>query len=88
MCNFTDFKSVITCIVDFLEGRIVPILMSLAMLVFIWGVLKFIRNAGDEGERETGKQVMLWGLIGLFVMASVWSLVAILSGGAVSIPQL
>ena len=73
---------------DFLEGRIVPILMSLAMLVFIWGVLKFIRNAGDEGERETGKQVMLWGLIGLFVMASVWSLVAILSGGAVSIPQL
>ena len=88
MCNFTDFKSVIMCTVDFLEGRIVPILIALAMLVFIWGVLKFIRNAGDESERETGKQVMLWGLVGLFVMVCVWSLVAILAGGIISIPQI
>ena len=30
-------------------------------------------------DKETGKQIMIWGIIALFVMVSVWGLVNVLS---------
>ena len=54
---------------------VVPIIIGLAIIVFLWGVLKFILNAGDEGKRSEGKMFMLYGIIGIVVMVSVWGLV-------------
>lgn len=91
MCPFTDFKSVISCAVAFLVQKIVPILIGIALIVFLWGVFRFIRSSGEETAREEGKQFMFWGLVGLFVMVSVWALVGVLSaslgGGGIYIPQ-
>src|SRR3989338_5226906 len=64
-----------TCI---LERLVVPLLFALAFVVFIWGVMQFIMNSADETKRTQGKQFMIWGLIGLVVMFSVWGLVLIL----------
>ncbi|MFP4022844.1 MAG: pilin [Candidatus Paceibacterota bacterium] len=54
---------------------LVLIIMALALVFFLWGVAKFILNAGDPEEQSKGKQIMFWGLIGLFVMTAVWGLV-------------
>jgi hypothetical protein len=40
----------------------------------------FILGANDEEKKGQGKNLMLWGLIGFFVMVSVWGLVNILTG--------
>lgn len=93
MCpSLTNFKALVQCAVDFLEKQIVPDLIGVAVVVFLWGVFKFIKNGGDEKARESGKQVMLWGVIGLFSMLCVWGVVAILAhtllGGNIVIPQL
>lgn len=77
-------------------GMVVPILIGLAIIVFLWGVLKFILNAGDETKRTEGKSFMIYGIIGIVVMVSVWGLVAFLQntfyltpgGGAPPTPQL
>ncbi len=58
---------------------IVPFLIGLAVVIFIYGVLLFMFNDGGE-KREEGKQYMIWGIVGIFVMVSVWGLVAILTG--------
>jgi uncharacterized membrane protein HdeD (DUF308 family) len=55
----------------------VPIVISLAILVFIWGVLRYVIST-DEDKRKDGKNLMLWGIVGIFVMVSVWGLVGIL----------
>jgi hypothetical protein len=73
---------------DFIIGLInnvaVPIIFALAFLVFIWGIFQyFIQGGHDEEKRESGKQLMLWGLIGFFVMVSVWGLVHLLLGTVV-----
>ncbi len=60
-----------------LARSVVPVLFALAFVVFLWGVVQFIMNSADEGERAKGKQFMLWGIIGLFVMFTVWGLVSI-----------
>ena len=50
--------------------------MALAFLFFLWGLAKFILNAGDPEERGKGQQIMLWGIIAFVVMTSLWVIVA------------
>lgn len=50
---------------------IVPLVFTLALLMFFWGVVKYIRS----DDKEEGKKIMVWGIIALFVMSSVWGLV-------------
>ncbi len=52
--------------------------LSFASFFFFWGVVLFILNAGNEEKRTSGKQKMLWGIIALFVIFSVWGIIAIL----------
>ncbi len=74
-------QSLGTFIMNIINQVAVPVLFAVAFIVFIWGVFQtFILNGGDEEKREGGKSLMLYGLIGFFVMVSVWGLVNILVG--------
>lgn len=55
-----------------------PIVIGLALLFFLYGLMKFILASGDEEAKETGKRIMIWGIVALFVMVSVWGLVNLL----------
>lgn len=58
---------------------VVPLLFSLAVVGFIWGVIQYFINAENEEKRKKGKTYMIWGLVALFVMISMWGLVGILT---------
>ena len=59
-----------------LTTSLTAVLAGVALLVFIWGLVKFIfRVGGDEKAVGSGKTLMQWGLIALFVMISVWGIV-------------
>jgi len=60
-------------------GSLLPIVAGLALLYFFWGLAKFILRAGEEKGREEGKQIMMWGIIALFVMVSIWGIVGFIS---------
>ncbi len=57
---------------------IIPFIIGLGVLAIIYGILSFISSAGDEEARGTAKQFIIWGVIGVFIMMSVWGLVTIL----------
>lgn len=70
---------------------VVPLLFSLAVAGFIWGVVQYVLNADNEEKRKKGKSYMMWGIIALFVMISMWGLVGVLTktfGIQTLIPQL
>jgi hypothetical protein len=67
-------ESVIEALTCFI-GSFIPILLSIAILVFFWGLVKFIAHAGDEKAVAEGKQLIIWGLVGIFVMITLWSIV-------------
>ena len=71
-------------------GRVValalPIVVAIALLVFFWGLVKFIFAQGNEESKADAKRIMLWGVIALFVMVSVWGLVRFI-GNALGIQQ-
>jgi len=54
------------------------LLIGLAVVVFLWGVVKFVTAAGDEEKRKEARQTMLWGVIIFAVIVSIWGLVALL----------
>lgn len=54
---------------------LIPVLMSLAVLVFFWGLVKYIASASDEAAKESGKTLMIWGMIALFVMVAFWGII-------------
>lgn len=53
------------------------LLFAAATAVFVYGILLYIKSAG-EGQASKGKNIMLYGIIGLFVMASALGIVKIL----------
>lgn len=58
-------------IIDFM----IPMLLSLAILVFFWGLVKYIANASDEAAKESGKTLMIWGMVAIFVMVAFWGII-------------
>jgi hypothetical protein len=70
-----------TVIINIINTILVPVLFAMAFIVFIWGAFStFILGANDEETKTRGKNLMLYGLIGFFVMVSIWGLVNILLG--------
>src|SRR3989344_2505513 len=58
----------------------IPVLIGASVLVFIWGLFIYMTNVGDEEKQKEGKSIMIWGIIALFVMFSVFGLVNLLIG--------
>ncbi len=63
--------------VTYLINLAFPILIAIAVFIVVWGIFKFVLNAGDEEARKTGRSLILWGVVGIFLMLSVWGLVNI-----------
>lgn len=85
---FADLITFVTCTIS---SVIIPLLVSLAIMVFIYGVITYIISADDEEKRKVGRSYILYGIIGIFVIVSVWGLVNILSntfGISNTVPQL
>jgi hypothetical protein len=62
-----------TCLI---QQSVIPLMFAIAFFMFIYGVIKFIREEKAE-EKEKGRQFMLWGIISFAVMFGVWGFVAI-----------
>ncbi len=57
---------------------LIEVLFGLAIAIFFWGVIEFIWNSGNEEKKTTGKQHIIWGLVGLFIMAAVAGIIEII----------
>lgn len=51
------------------------LLFAAATLAFFWGLVKFIYQPEDT---EKGKNLMIWGIIAIFVMFSIWAIIKFL----------
>ncbi len=63
------------------------LLFAAAFFFFLWGVFQFVRSAGDEDARKEGRDHIIYGIVGLAVMASVYGLVNFLTNTAQLTPS-
>jgi len=73
--GITNVFNYITCIIN---SSVIPLIFALASVSFVWGVVQYVINGDDEARKTKGRDFMLWGVIALTVMVSVWGLVSLL----------
>lgn len=61
-----------------LVDLLLPIAVTLAVLFFFWGLAEFILASGEESAKEEGRRKMIWGVVALFVIVSIWGIIAFL----------
>jgi uncharacterized membrane protein YidH (DUF202 family) len=74
---FAQLKNFAVKIIAVLNAS-VGLIIGFSLFLFIVGAVRFIATAGDEKSREDGKQLMVWGVLALFVMVTVWGIVALI----------
>jgi hypothetical protein len=50
----------------------------LAILFFFYGLAIYILHAGDPDKASEGKSIMIWGILALFVMTSIYGIIGFL----------
>lgn len=62
-----------------LAARVLNTLVGLfvlgAIVVFFWGLIQYLRKVDEE--KSKGLQTMIWGIVAIFVMVSIWGLIRI-----------
>lgn len=69
ICDLVDSAST-------LAGSTIPrLLFALALAYFLYGVFSYVSTGADEKKRTEARSTIIYGIIILFVMSSVWGLV-------------
>jgi hypothetical protein len=55
---------------------LIPAFFGLAIIYFFYGMAKYILSAGDADKAKEGRSIMIYGVIGIAVMALLFGLVA------------
>lgn len=58
---------------------VVPFIIGLAVFTIIWGIFTYVVQAANEEKRREAVQFIIWGVFGVFLMLSVWGLIALLT---------
>lgn len=58
----------------------IEMMLAAAIAWVIWSAFKFVLSAGDEEKRAEGRSGIIYGVIGIAVMVSVWGLVSLVTG--------
>jgi ethanolamine transporter EutH len=61
-----------------LLNALIGMLITIAIVVFFWGLIKYLLHDGSSEDAHKGIHQMIWGVIAIFVMVSIWGLVALL----------
>jgi len=62
-------------ILDNIINPLIGFIFVLALLYFVWGVVRFIMNRDSNSDKANeGKSHMLWGIVGMFIMLSVFGI--------------
>ncbi|HUQ30215.1 MAG TPA: hypothetical protein VM103_01705 [Candidatus Paceibacterota bacterium] len=73
------FKAFTNDLIGIGNGIVIPMIITLAFAVFIYGVFKyFILHGEDEESRKHGRAFAIWGLLGMVVIFSIWGFVNLL----------
>jgi hypothetical protein len=69
--------SIITTVNQIL-AYVIPILITLAVVYFIWGVIQYTITT-DEETKKNARSKIIYGLIGLFIIIAFWGVIGLIT---------
>ena len=59
---------------------VIVLLTAIAVVIFLYGCFEYIINASNPGAREKGRRNIIFGIIGLLIMTSAYTILIIAAG--------
>jgi hypothetical protein len=80
--GFLNGASSLSSIVQTLIGLInmlISVLAALALVVFFIGLVRYIKDSSDSHAHTEGRERIIWSLVALFILFSIWGILALMS---------
>ena len=75
-----DFKGLVSLIITSFLTPATWLIMSLAVVFFLWNMAMAVKNSDNSEELEKFKSKAVWGIVALAAMISMWGLVNFVTG--------
>ena len=63
---------------DLIIQPTIYLILTAGLLLFIYGLVEFIWSAREGSDHKTGLNHMLYGIIGMFIMVSVYGIISLI----------
>ena len=74
------FQDLLINILDFSNDVLIPFIIGIGFLVFVWGIFKyFIFGGANDEAKESGKSLIIWATVGFVVIIIFWGIINLLT---------
>jgi hypothetical protein len=75
-----EFGDLITNILTVINDLIIPAIIAIGFLVFVWGMFQFfIAGGANEEAKEKGKSLMIYATLGFVLIIVFWGIINLLT---------
>ncbi len=75
-----EFERLLKNILKFINEVLIPFIIGVGFLVFVWGMFKyFIAGGADEEKQKEGKNLMIYATLGFVLIVIFWGVVNLLA---------
>ncbi len=71
---YASVDSFIGSVNKLILNPLIILFFALAVILFLYGVFQFVWNQDNEEKKTTGKNHMIWGIVGMVIMMGVFSI--------------
>ena len=72
-------SEVLSRFVQFIITPAVFLIFTAGLFLFLWGLVVFLYNLREGADYKQGLQHMIWGLVGMLIMMSVYGIIVLVS---------
>lgn len=76
---YADVNTLVQKVNKVILNPLIVLMFAVALMYFLYGVFEFISNTEDIEKRATGKVHMFWGVVGMFIMMAVFTIMSIIT---------
>lgn len=74
------FEQLLSNILDFTNNVLIPFIIAIGFLVFVWGMFQyFIAGGANDEAKEKGKSLMIYATLGFVLIIIFWGVVNLLT---------
>lgn len=75
---YASVDSFVSNVNKLIINPLIILLFGLAVVYFLYGIFEFISNQENEEKKTTGKNHMIWGIVGIVIMMGVFTILNII----------
>lgn len=75
--TITTITAFANCLIT-VFNLLLPLFVGLAIVIVSGGILKYVAKGSSQEARQEGRKFILWGMVSIFLLLSIWGLINIL----------